>query len=236
MIRRNFILTFTLILISSIFNHSYSQGRYINDSVGIAGPASDFDIVAYNYFVNHYDEEVTFIWERIYSDLPNIWESSVCVGLICYFVETNTETFTLDPGDTVQVLAHFYPYYVEGNGNHKVIIYPDKANGIDEADTATFYGFASSPTSLTPEVRKNSLKITRLYPNPVSDILSVQLLSNSNYHIIIYNVLGEKVMDTHISNNNSANISVEHLNNGMYMLSVTDLVSGNKVSRTISKF
>ncbi|TYA55950.1 endonuclease [Formosa maritima] len=66
-----------------------------------------------------------------------------------------------------------------------------------------------------------------IYPNPVSDILNIQLKNPNETQIEIYNILGKRVLTKTI--NQSQIINIENLNSGIYILKFTQ---GNS---TISK-
>lgn len=77
----------------------------------------------------------------------------------------------------------------------------------------------------TNKATKNGFKI---YPNPsTSGILNYELPENKKYIIEIYDVLGHLVLQSKTTSNNFIDIS--HLNNGSYLLHLTD----NKSERQI---
>jgi len=59
-----------------------------------------------------------------------------------------------------------------------------------------------------------------VYPNPTSDSISVSLTNESDYKtIVIFNVLGQKVLEKNISNQ-SPTVSLKSLNNGTYFYKI----------------
>lgn len=60
------------------------------------------------------------------------------------------------------------------------------------------------------------------YPNPANDELSIQLptdMNNSNYRLLLYNALGQKVID--VDYNHAMSQSVSHLPVGLYTYRIT---------------
>ena len=68
----------------------------------------------------------------------------------------------------------------------------------------------------TPEVDLNSIKI---YPNPVNDILNIDLPNEVESTIEIYDILGKRVLKQII--NSSSAINVQRLKAGIYILKIT---------------
>jgi hypothetical protein len=79
----------------------------------------------------------------------------------------------------------------------------------------------------------NSIASTnlRVYPNPATDILNINL-SNANFknsNIVIYNVSGMEVSKS-IMNGASAQLNIESLSNGVYFVKVSN---ENGFSKTV---
>ena len=70
---------------------------------------------------------------------------------------------------------------------------------------------------------------TKLYPNPVSNILNVETLLIGNYQLKIVNQLGQVVLEQN-NNTASSSLDVSNLFNGIYFLKIT---SENNESQTI---
>jgi hypothetical protein len=70
----------------------------------------------------------------------------------------------------------------------------------------------------------NEIKFTdfELFPNPVTDQLSVKLTSNKPESFKIFSPLGSLVQEGTIENNNS--ISLQHLNAGIYLIQINNTI------------
>ena len=69
-----------------------------------------------------------------------------------------------------------------------------------------------------------------IYPNPVDDILTI--VGNSIKQVNVYNMMGQLVK-TAVCENSMVNISVEDLQNGMYIVNVID-INGEISSRKVT--
>ena len=64
-----------------------------------------------------------------------------------------------------------------------------------------------------------------IYPNPVSNILNIKTNSNIiNNHYVIFDVLGQAILNGEINNNDSV-IDVNNLVNGLYLIKIGDNIT-----------
>ena len=68
-----------------------------------------------------------------------------------------------------------------------------------------------------------------IYPNPVIDMINIDVSGNLKYEATIYNLQG-KIM---ISTTNQSTIDIQTLPQGTYLIKITDLDSGQNVSEKI---
>jgi subtilisin family serine protease len=74
----------------------------------------------------------------------------------------------------------------------------------------------------------NESKDFNIYPNPVTDFITIQFpYSIENASISVYNSLGQNVLENKLSNNNSK-ISLEELESGVYIYKI----EANNFSKT----
>ncbi len=71
----------------------------------------------------------------------------------------------------------------------------------------------------------NPMTSARLYPNPASDMLNIEVNASqaSEMSISIYNIMGQKVMDQNVNittGMNTRNINISDLNSGIYFVTV----------------
>jgi hypothetical protein len=73
-----------------------------------------------------------------------------------------------------------------------------------------------------------------VYPNPVTDLLNISI-SNCNFknsEVIVYNVSGAEVLKTNMANS-SAQLNIENLSNGVYLVKVTNQNGFNKTVKFV---
>jgi endonuclease I len=76
-------------------------------------------------------------------------------------------------------------------------------------------------------IEEQTISLLKVYPNPVKNVLHIELNSAKKTQVELYNVLGKRILSKTI--NNSQTIQTDHLSDGMYILRITQ---GN---HTISK-
>jgi len=74
----------------------------------------------------------------------------------------------------------------------------------------------------TVSVEDNQLGYFEVYPNPVKDFVRVNT-ENTIKEISIFDLTGKKIMKVNNSVNNNQNINVHNLNQGIYLIKVTDI-------------
>lgn len=69
-----------------------------------------------------------------------------------------------------------------------------------------------------------------VFPNPANNCITVQILNNttSNFHVEMYNVMGQLIASQKIINN-ALTISTENLSQGIYICKVVELTTDNKI-------
>jgi len=87
---------------------------------------------------------------------------------------------------------------------------PDTPNG----ETVNSTGCSSVQLSVDDEILNNSLK---LYPNPVTSILTIESKNVAISKVEIYSILGEKIKEI---NSNFGSIATDNLPNGMYLIKI----------------
>ncbi len=82
------------------------------------------------------------------------------------------------------------------------------------------YGIPNYNTALSTTLGINSMdkESVLLYPNPVNDVLNLNLFSK-NSSIEIYSVLGQKILETKVTSENIS-IPVSHLSSGIYFCKI----------------
>ncbi len=71
------------------------------------------------------------------------------------------------------------------------------------------------------------------YPNPAKDFINIQFPEVGTYKVNIFNLVGEKVIEEFIIQNNQKKIDLSILRKGMYFISFEE--NGKIVTKTFSK-
>lgn len=80
-----------------------------------------------------------------------------------------------------------------------------------------FYKFnGGTPSGLNPVAESSDLKI---YPNPASELLTIENTFSNNTHYTILDISGKKIQEEKLK---YSNIDLTNLNNGMYILTITE--------------
>jgi len=96
---------------------------------------------------------------------------------------------------------------------------------LKQADITSLY---NNNTLSTSDFNQNNLKVA-LYPNPVQDILNVQM-GDEIKSVAIYNLQGQKVLES-----NQKQINISNLHSGVYMVRIEDENSGVATKRIIKE-
>jgi hypothetical protein len=79
------------------------------------------------------------------------------------------------------------------------------------------------------EAATNSTEI-QILKNPIENMLSINFFKEKGYEICIYNLLGEKLIETKTQNNSTLMIDLSYLNSGIYFATFV-----SKYGETITK-
>jgi len=82
---------------------------------------------------------------------------------------------------------------------------------------------------LTTAVTELPKELVSIYPNPVSDIIYIQVRANIQYQATLFDIEGKKVY----SSMNASSIEVQTLQAGCYFLEIKDLITGKKSAQKI---
>lgn len=87
-----------------------------------------------------------------------------------------------------------------------------------------------SNSNLSTENFENNAKIS-IYPNPTSNILNINIKNSNNFEVTVFDLMGKKVALF----KNQKSVDISNLNNGMYLIKVTDLENNTSQSLKIIK-
>lgn len=169
------------------------------------------------------------------------------------FGDNNATNYTFGSGEETQLLAHTHfahsnswtnsgnitiDYGSAGDYDIIVVVFGQVFGTIQTGNpVATYFGIDNVvlPTQSNPQPTVLSTKkLDRtqfsVYPNPANDILNVQSLKGS-YSYKIYEVTGKLIQAGKNKVSNQINIST--LNNGLYLLELTDSKNIKSISKII---
>ncbi|WP_452225199.1 T9SS type A sorting domain-containing protein [Lacinutrix chionoecetis] len=97
-------------------------------------------------------------------------------------------------------------------------------------DKAFNYSNEIVVSDATLSVVENTIEGIKIYPNPASDILNIEMINAENISTVeIFNILGEQVLKSELNNNK---INVSELSKGMYLVKIIS-ENGNEGIRKI---
>jgi hypothetical protein len=73
--------------------------------------------------------------------------------------------------------------------------------------------------SPVPQNDEAGLNSVIFFPNPVKDILTVRFPKKGSYTVLIYNIIGDKVMDKSVVDEAELKLDLAEMQNGMFFLS-----------------
>ncbi|MCC6725976.1 MAG: T9SS type A sorting domain-containing protein [Saprospiraceae bacterium] len=172
-------------------------------------------------------------WELIVDEAPQGWRFSVCDQNTCYFTTNTTNVDYYDripyapvimmPGDTARLQLNVFPIGQAGSANVHINLY-DLSNPKQLVSTANYFVTIEGTTPVT-ETDKAKL---RVYPNPVSDYLTITR-NTFIKQLWVSNVLGKRVRTFDTSFGNKYDIA--DLPDGIYLVSMVD--ANLKVVKTV---
>lgn len=171
-----------------------------------------FDYGAKNYITNNSSDpnDTVFIWTRVVEDIPSEWETAICEAELCHPTTKTTSEFNLGIGNSFEFKLNFYPWGVKDCGNVKIVV-ASKAN---PSNTDSFYAEICT-FDATASVKKTTESAIEVYPNPANNFIQVSGIQGT-HAIAIYDLIGNKVMETILSSSDKVNVS--SLPKGVYII------------------
>ena len=151
-------------------------------------------------------------WGNWYDDYENL-----CSDFIHMYQEVYP-TFALSNG-------HDNTFWVGYSADESIGLYIDSEQ--DDLTDNYIYLVKLQPecTGVNENQAVNPMTAVRVYPNPVQDVLNIEVNASmtSEMSIAVYNITGQKVMETSANVNagiNTPSINVSSLNSGIYFVTV----------------
>lgn len=144
------------------------------------------------------------------------------------------------PGSALEATpatGYSYQWYLDGNiiQGATSATYTPTADGDYTVEITDNYGCSnmSQPYTLnTSSVEESFASSVKIYPNPVSEVLLIEMKGN-NILVEVYNTLGQVVMSEQVSG--KAALNVKALPAGVYSVRTTGTTAGSKAAFTIIK-
>lgn len=203
------------------------NNEYNGDLINLSGNFTDLSLIDESYYIIEEDLQM----ENIYAPFNQLIE-----------LENNTKyLFCITPISTPDLLIGYNNNldYSLNNYAFSESVNPIEINSYNDPQPHWYNGFSSgiTPAIAISLVNSNLLDISEdkvstinVYPNPLTNVLTISLESIENHaNIEIIDLTGKTVLNQNIELiNNHSNINVEHLEKGMYLLKVTS--NDNEIS------
>ncbi len=175
----------------------------------------DTNSVAPGYLVSQIDTCIA-ITNYISANVTDVYTNYLGVTFVEWtIVLANSQTVVLN-----------VMYQVPGPGNYAIILYVN-CNG-DKSTVTLQSGYNITSQDLIASVNNLSfINSIQVYPNPVNDILTIDLKSEfeNEFTIDVINILGESLYKTNqniTSGMNTLKIDFNSFDNGVYMIQIVD--------------
>jgi hypothetical protein len=224
---KQFLLVFFIpvALVVNAQSFSFTPGKVFTQNLGYNDYS--FDGI---YINNLTSSTLNLSWELLSMDtVPGCFFNS-CASGTCYFGIPSTGNFpALLPSSNGDSLGwyqvHSFTGTTSGSNTIKMRVY--NKDNTSESDTITFIMNVSNTNGLN---QYSNAHLINVYPNPSSDYINISGAVNQYYYLHIYNILGQKMLDT-IYSSGSDPISIKNFEAGNYYI----ILEGQKGIRYTGK-
>jgi len=216
--KRHILLIFTLI--ASIASAQFTVNQ---DSVYVLYEDSEPDLALYNSHQT-LNPTITVKWEVVSVSVSNGWENDffVCDAIQCWDSTTNSNQYDLIDNKNYPLDCHFLNNGNIGEGNAKIRIW-EVGDSINSVKIVVYQVKVEEAVGIRA-AKSNSLAI---YPNPATNYLKFENIDNREImKIEIFSIIGRKVKEI-INPSNNESINVSNLDNGVYIIRLTDKKQNN---------
>jgi hypothetical protein len=225
--KKNYLLI-ALVIFSALLSQAQSFTA-AKDTVKFNGIISVGEINGRIYLQNASGSTLKLRVTRVIDSMPEAWETSFCTQSNCFPNIVDSADFDLSPNGQSYLLVHFYPRNTAGDGIVKL-----KVSDIDAPEVSYELVYLGKIAS-TLAVEEKTFKNFSLYPNPVKDLLTLELDYHQDVTYYIFNSIGMAVNSGLISAGNSnVKIDVSNLDKGLYFLQLGE--DKQQITRKIVKF
>lgn len=181
------------------------------------------DSFEYTTGFDFYTKDNYYSWD----DANGVWEDD---GHADRILNTDMKpemvlTYSWDGTNSVQEMEEHYMYDVNGNPIHDSLFLFTN-NTIDEDPVYVTHFYYEEYSDLSVGRTAGAQPDILVYPNPVTDVMTINSSSNEAMNLQLVNALGQTVKKARTTG--QGKLSIGNLTPGMYWLTVTD-VQGNKL-------
>jgi len=208
---------FTFILFLFVFSHSYSQVKFIKDTIISEFKITDECLVLFD--VTNLSSSTEKVWWKLVKlNMNSVWETQVCDNNNCYkknadICPTNKPN-NFNSGETRNWSIHVYPNGSADTCSILIYIYSD--SGYNNKVDSLYLTYAISPTSPTKNISYN--RDITIYPNPTTDYFQFSGKTNLG-KVEVYNMIGKKIKTYEKF---QFSYSTKDLRNGIYLVRAYD--------------
>jgi hypothetical protein len=147
-----------------------------------------------------------------------------CTDINCYNSTTNMSIqFSVASNGTFDLTSDYFPDSVSGTGHVRYSVI-NQSNMSDSTIVDVFYNAVPGPAAIKENVFVKS-SISNPAPNPATGLFSISYkmgsASPADAKMVVYNMLGEKVMETRVEDTEGAvKMDVSTLGQGVYFCSL----------------
>jgi len=163
-------------------------------------------------------------WTRMNVNVPAKWETAICDIISCRSPGVDTGSFQFGAGDSGDLFFHFYPKNVKGQGN-MTVRFSRASNPLEYTDVVimgTAWGLG---------VQSLSTAVTKVYPNPVTNIAVLDNDKIDNGTCQVFDAMGQLVLFSIFANH--MELDMHALAPGVYTVKILgdDAVSFVKITK-----
>ena len=161
-------------------------------------------------------KEIHISWKRLSIDIPSEWDFSLCDLGTCYagIPEGEFTMFPVEKDSSGFLAPNIYPLGVSGTAKIVMLVW-DKDNPLI-SDTLTWIITAKPQADVQKDV--TPLPSLRLFPNPATDNVSIDLGKVSNGIVAVRNLAGASMLQIPVADKTKVNADLSALAGGEYLI------------------
>lgn len=161
-------------------------------------------------------KEIQISWKRLSIDIPPEWDFSLCDLGTCYagIPEGEYTMFPVEKDSSGFLAPNIYPLGVSGTAKIVMMVW-DKDNP-SVRDTLTWIITAKPQADVQKDV--TPLPSLRLFPNPATDMVSIDLGKTSNGMISVRSIVGVSMLQFPVTDQTKVNADLSALAGGEYVI------------------